>query len=310
MRTTKRAIGIFALLALVAGCGGGSGGGHAPTIVTGNVISASAGTTARSVLQRLWQVAVSWWRAEATAQVPGITVAISGTSNAGLTDDQGFFRLEGNQFGPVALLFTGNGANASLPVTLPAGGELDLLNVALAGSDIEVGEERIHFNGPITGIDCQANLLQVLSGEQVPFRVRLQSGTVIVDQSGNTLGCTALFAGSNADVQGTINSQGDVLALVMTVNPTTTTTTATQTVDGSITTLECPAAVEVNTTQGNVQVSINSSTQIKGANGDALQCTQLLIGDRVHVEGTQTGFGINASEIDRLAPTPTPTPGS
>jgi hypothetical protein len=309
MHTTKRAIWIFALLALVAGCGGGSGGGRASTIVAGNVLSASAGTTARSVLRTLWQLAVSWWHAEAIAQVPGITVAISGTNNVGLTDDRGFFRLSGNQFGPVALLFTGNGANASLPVTLPAGGELDLINVTLIGSEIEVGEERIHFSGPITGIDCQANLLQVLSGEQVPFRVRLQSGTIIMDQNGTALACRDLFAGRNADVQGTVNSQGDVLALVVTVNPTTS-ATMTETVDGSITTLECPAAVEVDTTQGNVQVSISSSTQIKDPNGDSLRCTQLLLSDRVHVEGTQTGFGIAASEIDRLAPTPTPTPAA
>ncbi len=222
MHSTKRALSIFALLALVAGCGGGSGGGRAPTIVAGNVVSASAGTASRSVLRRLWQLAAAWWHSEAVAQVPGITVAIGGSSNAGLTDNQGFFRLEGNQFGPVSLLFTGNGANASLPVTLPAGGELDLINVALSGSDIEVGEERIHFSGPITGIDCQANLLQVLSGEQVAFRVRLQSGTVIVDDNGRPLSCTDLFAGRNADVQGTLNTQGDVLALVMTVNPTST----------------------------------------------------------------------------------------
>jgi len=307
MYSTKRALSIFALLALVAGCGGGSGGGRPPTIVAGNVISASAGTASRNVLQRLWRLAAAWWHSEAIAQVPGITVAIGGSSNAGLTDDQGFFRLEGNQFGPVSLLFTGNGANASLPVTLPAGGEVDLINVALSGSDIEFSEERIHFSGPITGVDCQANLLQVLSGEQVAFRVRLQSGTVIVDDNGRSLSCTDLFAGRNADVQGTVNRQGDVLALVMTVNPTST-STASLTVDGSITSRECPAAVEVNGSQGNVQVSINSSTQIKDTDGQSLQCNQLLLGDGVHVEGTQTGFGIDASEIDRTSPTPTPTP--
>jgi hypothetical protein len=96
--------------------------------------------------------------------------------------------------------------------------------VALSGSDIKVGRQRIHFSGPITGIDCQANLLQVLSGEQVAFRVRLQSGTVIGDDKGRQLSCTDLFAGSNADVRGTINSQGDVVALAMTVNATSTPT--------------------------------------------------------------------------------------
>ncbi len=116
--------------------------------------------------------------------MPGITVAIAGTGNAGVTDDQGFFRLEGSQFGRAVLQFTGNGADVNFPVTLPSGGELDLINVALTGSDIKIGEQRIHFDGPITGVDCQANLLQVLSGEQVAFRVRLQSGTVIIDDNG------------------------------------------------------------------------------------------------------------------------------
>ena len=117
----------------------------------------------------------------------------STSSTAGTTDDLGFFRLEGNQFGPVVIQFTGNGANAGLPVTLPFGGELDMVNVALSGSEITVGEQRIHFDGPITGIDCQANLLQVLSGEQVPFRVRLQPGTSIVDDEKLSCGCAHHF---------------------------------------------------------------------------------------------------------------------
>jgi hypothetical protein len=220
MHSIKHPLVSLALLALVSGCGGGGGssGARSPTIVAGNVLSASAGTASRNVLRRLWQLAVAWWNSEAFAQVPGITVAIAGSSNAGLTDRRGIFRLEGNQFGPVSLLFTGNGANASLPVTLPAGGELNLINVTLRGSDIKVDRQRIHFSGPITGTDCQANLLQVLSGEQVAFRVRLHSWTAIEDDNRRPLGCTDLFGGSNADVQGTINSQGDVLALAMTVN--------------------------------------------------------------------------------------------
>ena len=220
-RRSKRAFSIFALLALVAGCGGGCGGGRAPTIVTGNVISASAGTAARSGLHRLWQQPGGI--PKPSPKYLELPWQSEGAATSTLPIKKGLFRLEGNQFGPVSLLFTGNGANASLPITLPAGGELDLINVALSGSDIKVGRQRIHFSGPITGIDCQASLLQVLSGEQVAFRIRLQSGTVIVDD-GRPLSCTDLFAGSNADVRGTINSQGDVLALTMTVNATSTPT--------------------------------------------------------------------------------------
>jgi hypothetical protein len=299
---------VLASLAAIAGCSSGGGGGTPPTIVSGNVLAASAGSTARNRIGGFWKLAVAWLRSEAVAQVPGVTVAIAGTGNTGLTDEQGFFRLEGTQFGRAVLQFTGNGADVNLPVTLPSGGELDLINIVLTGSDIEIGEQRIHFSGPITGVDCQANLLQVLSGEKVAFRVRLQSGTVIVDDNGTPLSCTSLFAGRSADVQGTVNAQGDVLAVVLTVNPATGVPTTPQTVDGSIAALDCPADLTLATGQGNLQVTLDSSTQIRDTGGQSLQCTQLLVGDDVHVEGTQTGFGLDASEIDRVAPTPTPTP--
>jgi hypothetical protein len=221
MHSINRTVLALAALATVAACSGGSGSGRSPTIVAGNVVSASAGLSSRGAILRLWRLVAAWWRAEVVAQVPGITVAIAGSSTAGTTDDLGFFRLEGNQFGPVVVQFTGNGANAGLPVTLPFGGELELVNVVLSGSEITVAEQRIHFEGPITGIDCQANLLQVLSGEQVPFRVRLQSGTSIIEENGDPLSCDELFTGRGADVQGNVNSQGDVLAAAIIVDPVT-----------------------------------------------------------------------------------------
>jgi hypothetical protein len=308
MHLTKRTVLALASLAIVAGCSGGSGNGRSPTIVAGNVVSASAGLASRSVIRRLWQLAAASWRSEAVAQVPGITVAIAGSSTAGTTDDLGFFRLEGNQFGPVVIQFTGNGANAGLPVTLPFGGELDLVNVALSGSEITVGEQRIHFDGPITGIDCQANLLQVLSGEQVPFRVRLQPGTSIVDETGAPLSCADLFTGRGADVQGNVNSLGDVLAVALVVNPAASVTQTPQAFEGSIAALDCPTDLRLASASGNLQVNISSSTEIRDTGGQSLRCRQLFVGDDVRVEGIETGFGVDASEIDRLAPTPTPTP--
>ncbi len=308
MHPTKRTVLALASLAIVTGCSGGSGSGRPPTVVAGNVVSASAGLASRDVIGRIRKLVAAWWRSEAIAQVPGITVAITGSGTAGTTDDLGFFRIEGNQFGPVVLQFTGNGANASLPATLPSGGELDLVNVALSGSQITVGEKRIHFDGPITGIDCQANLLQVLSGETVPFRVRLQSNTSIVDENGDPLTCTDLFTGRSADVQGTVNSQGDVLAAALVVNPAPSATPTPQVLEGSITALGCPASLRLASTSGDVQVSISASTEIRDTDGQSLQCTQLFVGDNVDVKGTQTAFGVDASDIDRLAPTPTPTP--
>jgi hypothetical protein len=202
--------------ALVVACSGG--GGNSPTAVTGNVLTVSA--TAR--LQRspsLWQLVRSWWSGEAVAQVPGVSVAIENTTATTSTDQQGFFRLETERFGASTLLFGAPGVAARLPVTIPAGGDLDLVNLEIAANEVTVGEQRIQFEGPITGVDCSANLLQVLSGSLVAFRVRLVAGTSITDQDGAALGCVDLGNG-NASVAGTVGENGDVTAFSLVVNPT------------------------------------------------------------------------------------------
>ncbi|MBI2963840.1 MAG: hypothetical protein HYY35_08810 [Deltaproteobacteria bacterium] len=298
---------VLLALVLAAGCGGGSGG-RAPTVVSGNVRSAVAAATAARGLERLWRMVRAWWSGEAVAQVPGIAVAIEGTSNSASTDERGFFRLEGNQFGPAVLHFSGSGTDARYPLTLPSGGEVDLVNVDLSGSEITVGEHRIHFEGPITGIDCRAALLQVLSGEQVAFRVRLQPATSIVDPNGASIGCADLVIGRSADVQGTVNDNGDVLAVQLRLSPDPAATAPSQTVQGTITALDCPTNLTVSSPQGNVQVNLSASTAIRDSNGASLSCGDLLVGDAVEVDGADTGFGIAASQVERLAPTPAPTP--
>lgn len=300
-----RAKALLFFAVIVAGCGGGSGH-RPPTIVAGNVRSASAGT-ARHGVGRIWQFVRFWTVSQAVAQVPGITVAIQGSSNATATDTNGFFRLTGNQFGPAVLQFTGNGADATLPVTLPSGGELDLVNVDVAGARITVAEQRIQFDGPITGIDCQGKLLQVLSGEQVPFRVRLRPSTAIVDENGAAVSCVDLVTGRTGNVEGTIDPNGDVIARQISLNPAPNTTA--QTLNGTIAALDCPIDVIVTPSQGaNVQVNIGGSTQISDVGGESLTCSELAVGDGVQVEGTQTTFGINASTLERVSPAPTPTP--
>ena len=306
MRRNLHLLVSLVLIATIAACSGGSDG-RPPTTVAGNVRSAAAASTARGPA-RLWRSALAWWHSVALAQIPGITVAIVNSSTATTTDEQGFFRLQGNHFGPSVVQFAGGGADAQLAVTLPAGGELDLIYVDLRGSQITVAEQRIHFDGPITGVDCQGSLLQVLSGEQVPFRVRLQASTAIVDQDGAPLRCVDLVPGQAADVQGTVNSDGDVLALSLRLNPGPNAAPTPSTFEGSVAALQCPASITLARAQGNVQVNIGSGTVVREANGDTLQCSDLLGGDTVEVEGTENSFGISASSIERVSPAPTPTP--
>jgi hypothetical protein len=301
--------GLVSLFAVVlAACGGGGSSSRPLTIVDGNVRSASAGT-AREGVGNLWRLVREWTVAEAVAQVPGITVSIQASTNTTTTDSNGFFRLEGNQFGPSILQFVGNGANATLPVTLPAGGELDLIDVGLVGAKITIAEQRISFEGPITGIDCHGNLLQVLSGELVPFRVRLQSSTVLVDQNGAPISCGSLSTGPTAQVQGNVDSKGDVEATRIQVSPATNATPTPVAVGGTVASLSCPTDLTVaRNSGGNVQVNLSSSTEITDEGGGSLQCSNLGLGDNVQVQGTSTSFGIDASRVERVAPAPTPTP--
>jgi Domain of unknown function (DUF5666) len=299
------------VLATISACSGGSSG-RPPTIIAGNVASAGPGATAEiragSALASLGRSALAWWRSDALAQVPGVTIAIVDTSTSTTTDPQGFFRLEGNHFGPSVIRFAGGGADAPLALTLPAGGEVDLIDVVLSGSRITVGEQRIHFDGPVTGVDCAGSLLQVLSGEQVAFRVRLSSSTSIVEQGGAPLRCVDILPGSAADVQGTVDSNGDVRALSIRLNPAPAAAPTPRTFSGSVAALQCPASITLGQSQGNIQVNIGSDTEIREANGSALQCSDLAPGDTVDVDGTQNSFGISASRIERTSAQPTPTP--
>jgi hypothetical protein len=237
-----------------------------------------------------------------------VSVAIEGTSNSTSTDDLGFFRLEGNQFGPSALRFSGNGADARYPLTLPAGGEVDLIDVALVGSEITVGQHRIHLEGPMTGLDCQASLMQVLSGSLVAFRVRFNLATAIVDEAGHPLTCSGLVIGGSADVEGTVNSSGDVIAVQIRTNPASAGAAPSQTFQGTLVSRTCPSTLLVAAQSGNVQVNLTSATTILGTHDETLACSALAGGDPLEIEGTQGGFGVNASRVQRLAPPPTPTP--
>jgi hypothetical protein len=161
----------------------------------------------------------------------------------------------------------------------------------------------------VTGIDSQGDLLQVLSGELVAFRVRLQSSTVLVDQDGVPLSCGDLSTGPTAQVQGTVDSSGDVEAAQIQVSPATNAAPTPVAVEGTVASLDCPTDLTVaRNTGGDVVVNLNSTTQIRDPDGTSLACGNLASGDAVRVQGTQTSFGIDASTVERLSPAPAPTP--
>jgi hypothetical protein len=219
---------LTAVVVSIAACGG-SDGGRDETVLAGNVRSASGAASTERGLGRLWQLVRVWWRAEAVAQAAGVRVSIDGLSASGLTDAEGLFRIAGTFFGPAVVRFTGNGADAAFPVTFPAGGLLQLDNVDLSGGTAKVETQHIQLSGPFTGIDCQGSVVQVLSGELVAFRVRLQPTTAIVDEGGQFIECDDLVTSRQAKVTGILASSGNVRAELIVSKPGVPVPTATVT---------------------------------------------------------------------------------
>ena len=195
-------------------CGGG-GGDREPTVISGNV--RSVGTVAGDVT--LWAKIVRWIAPTASAQVPGITVAIVNTNRSTTTDEHGLFRMDVGQFGPSTLHFSGEGADATYPVVLPFGGSYVLIDVDLDGSDVTVAQEQAFFRGPITGKDCNQRLLVVLSGERVTYRVRIPPETIIRNAEGEEIGCRRIVLGREAEVASIVENLDTVVATEIQLNP-------------------------------------------------------------------------------------------
>ena len=221
IRRLAASVSVLGLVALsFAGCGGGGGGGRDLTIVSGNVRSASGGSASLDGSRRgVWaRLASLFFGSEAIAQVPGITVAIANTDRSTVTDENGFFRMEVGQFGVVNLLFSGNGVNAGRTVVLPFGGSYQLIDVDIDGGDVTVGDEQITFEGPITAVDCNQNLIVVTSGGRVNFRVRI-GGAILRDEQGEEIACGELILGQGAEVFALVEQLETVIATEVQVNP-------------------------------------------------------------------------------------------
>jgi hypothetical protein len=245
---------------------------------------------------------IRWWRGEAAAQVPGVNVDIENAPTSGVTDGTGTFRLQGNQFGPATLRFSGNGADGRLAVVLPGSGFLRFVNVEVSGADVSVDEIRTEFRGPLTGIACSQNLLQVLAGDLVALRVRLVSGTVIQDRTGQRLRCQDLTTSHDMRVLGSFDSAGDVTASLIDFDPPRGPRAVAAELDGTIDTLDCPTEITLDRgAAGKTHVEIDDSTEIRGSAGKELSCPALNQGNQVHVEGLIEGGDVTSSLIQRIS---------
>src|SRR5262245_39167737 len=162
---------------VLAGCDGGSRGSGITT-AEGTVENIQTALLAPSRTPPLW----SWstfrrWltfegRAEAQAGVAGIRVLIEGTSIEDETNAEGAFSLRGDFEGDVTIRFElpMTGATASLAINAPAGGilTLDRIHIDARSGQATPQSQTVRFDGVVTGIQCAASRLQLVSSQRSP----------------------------------------------------------------------------------------------------------------------------------------------
>lgn len=188
-------LALLGLGLMLGSCDGGSSGTGITTITAGNVTSVVTSA--------------------ANDTLAGIAVSIEGTDVRDQTDASGAFRLSGDYASEVTIRFTrtDDGIDASLAVNVPAGGTLGLNDVTLdaASGSATPASQSVLFAGTITGIDCAADALALVSQQRPDdgdfYTVELASSS-IVDQAGRSVPCSALTIGDDATVSGSVNPDG------------------------------------------------------------------------------------------------------
>lgn len=212
MKLRRLALLGLALLASSCAIDGGSSGTGITTVTEGNVASVVAtAASAPGMVQSFAEGAAS----AASSGLAGIEVSVDGTDLRDETDAAGTFRLSGDYESEVTIRFVRaqDHLEASLAVNVPAGGTLGLADVtldAVTGTATPAAQS-VSFDGTITGVDCGAGELQLVSAQRPDdgdlYVVRL-AGSSIVDGAGRPVACTDLVTGENASVSGSVETDG------------------------------------------------------------------------------------------------------
>ena len=151
----------LALMGILAACGGGGGGGSDSqvnsTVIEGNVADQVAALrpvqpTLFAKLQKVLTLVDS-----AQAALSGVGVSIRNTGLATVTDDNGFFRVEGDVGGDLIIDFTLPDATISLGLSVPAGSRVTLQNVTLNRSTGQAAPQSTDVRSNDDGEDGSSN---------------------------------------------------------------------------------------------------------------------------------------------------------
>jgi len=276
---------------LCPGCGGIADGGPVGTGITasvvGNVVAVEDPTTLSSAAS-LSAAPTSGPALDEIAQVEGIEVELVEFPDLRTTTDMdGNFSLDGAFSGAVTLRFRTADLQVDQPLDVPSGSVVVLSDIQLAPDRVtaEAGRQ-LAATGTAVEIDCAGGRLELedLRGDRID--VTLLAETTF-RRAGSAVTCTDIARRDPVSVEGLLDDlRGRALtALVVTIAPNSADRPPIErrvAFLGNIVAIDCRAgALSLHGERHLFRVRTTPATQIRDRRGDALECTDLALGDRI-----------------------------
>jgi len=292
-----RILWLLPIIALI-GCadGGPVGTGVSGASISGNVVEVSDSTSVSGV-----EVSVD--------EVPGVVTT---------TDDQGDFELAGNFSGNLTLRFQAPQQDpATLPIEMPAGGQLGLNDIQIRSGMAQVGNIELRkFFGLVAFVDCtpDTGAAEILVDDHRAmgphqFMVHVSAEAVILDRAGNPLTCDDIKPREQISVAGRVRSDLTIQAFSLVVNPPA--PGQPQPVDqrkfgGTVAVVNCHSGLLLifDDEIGEARLNLKNTSLIKDAALQPLSCNAISVGDRVDGRGVIVARRPGVFDVIEMTVTP------
>lgn len=293
-----RILWLLPIIALI-GCadGGPVGTGVSGASISGNVIEVSNSASVSGV-----EVSVE--------EVPGVATT---------TDDQGDFQLAGDFSGNLTLRFQPPQQDpATLPIEMPAGGQLGLNDIQIRSGMAQVGNIELRkFFGVVAFVDCtldSTGAAEILVDDHRmmgphQFLVRVSAEAVILDRGGNPLSCADIKPRQQISVAGRVRSDMTIQAFSLVLNPPS--PGQPQPVDqrnfgGTVAVVNCHSGLLLifDDEIGEARLNLKTTSLVEDAALQPLSCTDIGVGDRVDGRGVIVARRPGVFDVIEMTVTP------
>jgi len=286
----KRVRWLWLLLCIgVVGCadGGPVGTGIGSSSISGTVTAVD--TSARSTAALTQAVHVS------IVEVPSIEDT---------ADADGNFALVGDFSGPVTLRFTANQVSATTaPIDVPLGADVVLDDVEIQTNAVRFSKPQLRrFFGRIALVDCSVDVpdaAEILADDRKPattnqFLIRLSADTVIIRGDGAVLHCSDLKASEAIAIEGVIQPDrtiGAIVAVVAPPPPTQPQPVVELRFAGAVNVVNCDSGlIQLNDdVAGATRLHLEDSSVLVDSNMQPTTCDSITVGSRLRGRGLKAG---------------------